>query len=124
MWSNGPGVQPKSMDECQEQFDELLNALNVPDSLSSAEKIAVLRSISPRTLIRTGGQIKHHQFRAVSDGAFVRTTLFNEIDTGLFAQRLRRRKMKLLIGECANEHFVYGLYRTPGNSWRPTGRLR
>ncbi|KAF2493315.1 paraben-hydrolyzing esterase precursor [Lophium mytilinum] len=116
MWSNGPGVQPKSTSEAQEQFEELLTALKIPLGVSPTEKLARLRALDAPTLIKASMRVKHHQFRATTDGHFVRHGLMKEIDNGIFAERMKRRGIKLLIGECKDEHFIYGLWRPPKNS--------
>jgi carboxylesterase type B len=116
MWSNGPGLQPKSMTDAQVQFDELLNALHIPLDLSPAEKLTKLRDLDAKTLVKASARIKHHQFRATTDGSFVRHGLFHEIDGGGFAAQMLRRGIKLLIGECRDEHFIYGNWRPPKNS--------
>ncbi|KAL1985246.1 hypothetical protein VTN96DRAFT_8162 [Rasamsonia emersonii] len=113
MWSNGPGVQPKSAANAQDQFDELLSALDIPLTLSSAEKLSRLRSLPARTLIEASVRIKHHQFRPWSDSAFISTNLFRDIDSGLFARRLAARHIRLMNGECRDEHFLYGTWFPP-----------
>ncbi|CAN9266118.1 unnamed protein product [Alternaria alternata] len=113
MLSNGPGMQPKSLTEAQDQFDELLKALNIESDASPADKLARLRAISPRQVVETSNKIKHHQFRAVTDGSFVRHGLLEELSNGVYAKRMKRRNVKLIIGECSDEHFVYGLWRPP-----------
>ncbi|KAF7679772.1 alpha beta-hydrolase [Alternaria burnsii] len=113
MLSNGPGMQPKSLTEAQDQFDELLKALNIESDASPAEKLARLRAISPRQIVEASNKIKHHQFRAVTDGSFVRHGLLEELSNGVYAKRMKRRNVKLIIGECSDEHFVYGLWRPP-----------
>jgi carboxylesterase type B len=60
--------------------------------------------------------MKYHQFRGISDDGFIRSSLFQEIDTGTFAQRLKRRGVKIIMGECSDEHFVYGTWRPPQNN--------
>ncbi|KAF2020946.1 paraben-hydrolyzing esterase precursor [Aaosphaeria arxii CBS 175.79] len=115
MMSNGPGLQPKSLDEAQDQFDELLQALEIPRELSAAEKLLKLRSLDARTLVDATTRIKYHQFRAVTDGSFVRVGLMREIDNGSFASRMKTRGIKLIIGECKDEHNVYGTWRPPSN---------
>lgn len=117
MWSNGPGLQPKSLMEAQEQFDELLYSLKIKKNLSSLEKLAKLRSLDPKTLVKASLGLKYHQFRAVTDSSFVRPSLFQEIDNGAFARQMKRRGVKLMIGECRDEHFVYGTWRPPKNSF-------
>jgi carboxylesterase type B len=113
MLSNGPGMQPKSLEEVQSQFDELLKVLNIAPGSSPAEKLEKLRSLSPRTVVEASNKIKIHQFRAVTDGSFVRHGLLEELSNGVYAARMKRRNVKLMIGECSDEHFVYGLWRTP-----------
>ncbi|KAH6864661.1 Alpha/Beta hydrolase protein [Alternaria alternata] len=113
MLSNGPGMQPKSLTEAQDQFDELLKALNIESDASPADKLARLRAISPRQVVEASNKIKHHQFRAVTDGSFVRHGLLEELSNGVYAKRMKRRNVKLIIGECSDEHFVYGLWRPP-----------
>jgi carboxylesterase type B len=113
MLSNGPGMQPKSLDEVQEQFDELLQVLDITATSSPAEKLDKLRSMTSRTIIEASNKIKHHQFRAVTDGSFVRHGLLEELSNGVYAQRMNRRNVEIIIGECSDEHFVYGLWRPP-----------
>lgn len=113
MWSNGPGLQPKSLQEVQAQFDELLRHLNIPLTLPSSEKLSRLRTLPAKTLIAATLKMTHHQFRAVTDNSFVRASLFTDIDSGAFAARMRDRGIKLMLGECADEHFVYGAWRPP-----------
>ncbi|KAF2468432.1 paraben-hydrolyzing esterase precursor [Lindgomyces ingoldianus] len=116
MLSNGPGMQPKSFDEAQAQFNELLSVLQIPMSLSAAEKLAKLRTLEPKKLIQASIKMKYHQFRATTDGSFVRHGLLNEIDSGIFAAQMKRRGVRLIIGECKDEHFVYGNWRPPKNN--------
>jgi carboxylesterase type B len=116
MLSNGPGMQPKSLEEAQTQFNEILNVLDIPLMIRAEEKLARLRALNPKALIEAYKAIKHHQFRAVTDGSFVRHSLQNEIDTGMFAHHMTRRGVKLIIGECQDEHFVYGSWRPPKNN--------
>lgn len=113
MLSNGPGMQPKDLGETQVQFEQLLKALELPTDLPVQEKLARLRMLDAKTLIEISNKIQLHQFRAVTDGAFVRHGLLNELSNGVFAERIKRRKIKLIIGECSDEHHVYGTWKTP-----------
>ncbi|KAJ9641035.1 hypothetical protein H2199_005703 [Coniosporium tulheliwenetii] len=97
MWSNGPGLQPKSLQELQDQFDELLQHLHIPLTLPSSEKLARLRSLPVKSLIAATFRMTHHQFRAVTDNSFVHPTLFTDISTGDFGARMRDRGIKLMI---------------------------
>jgi carboxylesterase type B len=81
--------------------------------LTPAEQLARLRATSAKTLIQASHRLKLHQFRAVTDGSFVRHGLLNELNHGTFAHRMMKRGLKLLIGECSDEHFVYGTWRPP-----------
>lgn len=113
MLSNGPGMQPKSLTESQGQFDQLLKALHISTDLPPKEKLARLRALDSKTLLDASNNIPLHQFRAVTDGSFVRHNLLSELSTDKFAQRLLHRNIPLIIGECSDEHFVYGTWRPP-----------
>ena len=117
MFSNGPGLQPKSFEEAQLQFNEFLRTLQIALGASPAEKLAQLRSLDYDTLIKASERMKYHQFRATTDGEFVRHGLMNEIDNGSFALQMKRRGIKLIMGECRDEHFIYGSWRPPKNSF-------
>lgn len=113
MLSNGPGIQPKSLEEAQGQFEQLLHATNIPRDLPAQEKLGRLRELRAETLVNATNAIQLHQFRAVTDGAFVRHRLLDELSDGSFAKRMTRRGTKLIIGECSDEHHVYGTWRPP-----------
>lgn len=118
MWSNGAGMPPKPLSTAQSQFDELLAALCIPATLAPHEKLARLRATPARKLLAANEGMRHHEFRAWSDDAFVRRDLFADIDSGAFAARMRERHVQLLVGECAEEHFVYGQWRAPKSDTR------
>ena len=109
-------MQPKSMQEAQIQYDELLSQLNIPSDMPKANKLSKLRSLKPEALLAAVPGMKYHQFRATSDDKFVSSALFRSIDDGTFARQMRSRGIKLLIGECADERFVYGTWRPPSNT--------
>jgi len=118
MFSNGASMPPKTLSASQTQFDELLTALSIPHSLSSRDKLAKLRSTTLAKLIEVLEKLKHHEFRSWSDDVFVRRDLFSDIDSGAFATRMRERGVHLLMGECAEEHFLYGTWRPPKHDTR------
>ncbi|KXS94656.1 hypothetical protein AC578_5558 [Pseudocercospora eumusae] len=120
MWSNSPGVQPKSISEHQEQFDELLETLNIPLSLSASEKLQQLRSTPASQLIDVQDKMKLSEFRAFSDGQFVSKDTIANINSGDFARRMKARGMKLMNGECRDEHSLYRAWRTPPPSYEAT----
>lgn len=113
MLSNGPGVQPKSLDEAQLQFNELLAVLSIPLTLSPADKLARLRALPAKRLVEASTSINLHQFRAVTDSTFVQPDLLSSLTNGTFARRLIARNTPLILGECADEHFLYGLWKPP-----------
>jgi carboxylesterase type B len=115
MHSNGPGLQPKSVKEAQTQFNELLSVIGI--GKDAPNKMDLLRQTTAIELVKATQKMKFHQFRAVSDGEFVRKDLFAEITDGTFGKRLLENNVMLLIGECADEHFAYGRYKTPGPSY-------
>lgn len=116
MLSNGPGVQPKSEFDAQAQFDALLSALKIPQNKSVSDKLAQLRRIPSRELINASLETQYHQYRPWHDGQFVANTLFLDIDNGTFARRMLERNVRLINGECRDEHFLYGTWFTPQNS--------
>lgn len=113
IWSNSPGVQPKSPAETQLQFDQLLKALGIPLTASANEKFARLRSFPPRTLLNAAKTIQIHQFRPTTDGDFITPTLFATLDNGDFAAKLLSRNIRLVLGECADERFLYSVWFPP-----------
>lgn len=111
--SNGPGTQPRSIGSAQEQFDELLDLLDIPARLSSEEKMATLRTIPSDRIIEASEKIKSHEFRAVSDDKFVSKLLFDRIDSGMFAGLLRKHNIEILVSEVKDEHTTYAQWRPP-----------
>lgn len=111
-------MQPKSLRECQVQFDALLTALGIPLSLSASEKLERLRAMPARDLVEAAASLDLHEFRACSgasdgDGSFVRSSLFADIDSGAFARQLREAGVQIIIGEVSDEHWVYAGWRPP-----------
>ncbi|KAF2674848.1 paraben-hydrolyzing esterase precursor [Microthyrium microscopicum] len=115
MHSNGPGLPPRGLEETQAQFGELLQVLQIPANAN--DKMQALRQKSPEELLEANKKMQLHQFRAVSDGDFVRHTLFSDIEDGTFARRMQEGNIQLLIGECSDEHFSYRRYRPPQGSY-------
>lgn len=115
--SNGAGMQPKTLQELQPQFDALLSHLSIPLHLSGTDKLARLRSLSPRTILQAAEQLDLHEFRACTDTSaftsFVHKSLFTDIDSGAYAKRLLASGVQVVIGEVADEHFVYATWRPP-----------
>ncbi|KAF2092031.1 carboxylesterase [Saccharata proteae CBS 121410] len=115
MWSNGPGLQPTSLEETQDQFEELVAQVGIPAALPAAWKLRELRKLPAKTLVAALNSIRKHQFRAVTDGVFVRGDVWADLEGGGFAARMLDRGVELMMGECRDEHFVYGSFRPPHN---------
>ncbi|KAJ5201816.1 CAZyme family CE10 [Penicillium cinerascens] len=113
IFSNSPAVQPKKPTETQSQFDQLLNALSIPLTLSANEKLARLRSLPAKQLLDAAKTIQIHQFRPTTDGAFILPTLFQSLDDGSFARKLLSRNIRLILGECSDERFLYAIWFPP-----------
>ena len=115
MWSNGCGLQPKTVKDAQVGFDQLIAALNISKSLSAAEKVARLRATPWKELIAAVEKVPYNSFRAVTDGQFVRQTLFEELFSGSFAKQMKQRGIKMMIGDCRDEETAYRLIKPPNS---------
>lgn len=113
MHSNGPGVPPKSPEETQVQFNELLSVLSIPHSLPSSEKLAILLSKTPQELLSAIPKMHLHQFRATTDNDFIKPSLFPSIQNGSLAAKLIASNVQLIIGDCTSEHHIYALHHPP-----------
>lgn len=117
MWSNSPGVQPKSLDEHQKQFEELLTATGISLDLPADQKLQRLREVPIERLVSVQDHMKVSEFRALSDGEFVSKTIVADINSGDFAGRMKARGIALMNGECRDEHSLYQAWRTPTGSY-------
>jgi carboxylesterase type B len=117
MFSNSPGVQPRTAEEHQKQFDEFISRLNIPLDLPGEEKLARLRALPYQKLIDVQSEMKISEFRALSDGTWLPKDLIANIDNGDFAQRMKQRGITLLNGECRDEHNLYRNWRIPEDSY-------
>lgn len=115
MLSNGPGLQPKSLGEAEAQYEEMLDVLKIPRTLAPGEQLARLRALSAKTLVQATQGMKMHQFRAATDGVFVQPDMLNALSSGAFAAKLKARNLHIMLGECADEHFVYGTWYPPSS---------
>ncbi|BCS02205.1 uncharacterized protein AKAW2_60469S [Aspergillus luchuensis] len=117
MFSNGPGVRPKSLHDQQEQFDEFLAVLGIPRDLEDKAKLAKLRALPYQRLIEVQSEMKISEFRVLADDLFYPRDLVDRINDGQFARRMKSRGITLLNGECKDEHTMYGRWRTPEDSY-------
>ncbi|KAF9260463.1 alpha/beta-hydrolase [Marasmius fiardii PR-910] len=129
MYSNAIPADPKTSDDVQPQFDELLDACNIPRSLSGTEKLAKLRAISAFDLVDKVMTLAAHTFRPVRDGDFFPMNLFDRYLAGDFARQFKDRQLQLFIGEVRDEETLYrqtnpphdldSLYIEVGNYYSP-----
>lgn len=117
MFSNGPGITPKTLEEQQSQFDEYITRLGIPLGLPSETKLDMLRSLPYQKLIEVQTDMKIHEFRLLSNGEFLPKDLMSKVNDGDFAKKMSERNIKLLSGECRDEHTIYRTWRTPDNSF-------
>ncbi|KAL4731014.1 hypothetical protein ACLX1H_003056 [Fusarium chlamydosporum] len=117
MLSNGPGTEPKTLHDVQEQFDEFVSRLEIPLDLDDATKLAKLRAIPYERLIEVQSEMKISEFRVLGDGQFYPVNLLENINNGQFAERMKKRGIILLNGECKEEHTMYQRWRTPSESY-------
>ncbi|KAL1590014.1 hypothetical protein WHR41_01391 [Cladosporium halotolerans] len=117
MFSNSPGVQPKTLDEHQKQFDEYITRLGISSNLPDSEKLAKLRTLPWQRLISVQKDMKISEFRALTDDTFIARDLISNINSGDFASKMRARGITLINGECRDEHNLYRNWRIPSNSY-------
>lgn len=116
MLSNGPGTAPKMLSEHQRQFDEYITKLGISVELQAETKLEMLRAIPHQTLIEVQSKMDISEFRTLSCGVFYPQDLMKSVNSGDFAIRMKSRNVRLLNGECRDEHTIYRNWRTPGDS--------
>lgn len=116
MHSNSCGMQPKSLHEAQQHFDELLLQIGIPSSLSTSQKLAALRNTPAADLVAANLRMMFHEMRSVSDGIFVRKTLMRDLISGEFARRMLTRDIHIILGECRDEQNLYAHLRPPAEN--------
>ncbi|KAK3651466.1 hypothetical protein LTR56_005608 [Elasticomyces elasticus] len=117
MWSNSPGVQPRTATEHQKQFDEYITRLGIPLNTPADEKLQRLRGTSVERLIEVQSSMTISEFRATSDDSFIPKDVIAKINSGDFGRRMQKRGMKLMNGECRDEKNLYRQWRTPASSY-------
>jgi carboxylesterase type B len=101
--SNAIPCNPKPEADVQPQFNELLDVLSIPASLTAAEKLAKLRTVSAERLLDAVKGMKMGTFRPVADGVFFPRDLMRRFADGDFARDFEKRRMSVLVGEVLNE---------------------
>lgn len=111
--SNGLAIQPKTVNECEEQFEEVLEMFSIDPSLSGEKKLKALREIPFKAIAEKILDLKLHTFRGVTDNDMVSPTLLGDILDGTFGEKVRDSGRSFMIGEVINEHAVYANTNPP-----------
>lgn len=112
-FSNMVYVQPKTVEECQEQFDEIIEKLGVSKDASGAEKLDALRKLETDFIEEFIPTLSLHTFRAVTDGDFVNPNLIKDLNSGKLAEMIKAKGIRIMNGEVDNEAVKYSLLNTP-----------
>ncbi|SGZ54566.1 CIC11C00000000193 [Sungouiella intermedia] len=113
LFSNTPLSQPKTIDESQAQFDEVIDKLGIDKTLSGLEKLMSLRKLDSDYLEGFIPSLQQHTFRAVSDGKFVPFGFIRDLTTGEYARKLTKKQFRFISGEVDNEQYTYSLMYSP-----------
>ncbi|BCR99630.1 uncharacterized protein AKAW2_41313A [Aspergillus luchuensis] len=113
MHSNAIPSQPKTVQDCEPQFDELCQHFGISADLTGAEKLKKLRAISAMDLCDAIMKLKYHTFRPVTDGVFIHPGVFDYYRNGSFAAEFKRRGLRLFIGEVRDENTLYAVTNGP-----------
>jgi carboxylesterase type B len=105
--SNGCGVEPKRLEEVQQQFDELLSILGIPASLNDSAVLKALRKKTADELVDAVGTMKQKFFRPILDGNFMSEDLFQHVFDGRFSQRMHELNIQTIIGDLTQEFHGY-----------------
>ena len=114
--SNAAVWPSKSVDETRGQFEELCRLLDLPNGLSDEDKVERLRAVDAETLVGVIPTMQMHTFRATRDtreAAFVKPEWTRAMMDGRLARWCRARGVAVVIGECADEEWVYRYINTP-----------
>ena len=106
-WSNGCGVQPKTIPEAQLQFDDLVSVLGIPRSVNDTQKLKILRRKTADEIVAAWGDMKQKFVRPVLDGEFMSVDLFPTLYDGRFGRRMKELGIQTIIGDLTQEWHVY-----------------
>lgn len=112
-FSNLVYIQPKTIAESQDQFDEIIEKLKIDKTLSSAEKIKKLRELDTDFIEEFIPTLTLHTFRAVTDDHFISSQIMKDLDSGKFCKMMKEKNLRILNGEVDNELVKYSLLNTP-----------
>jgi carboxylesterase type B len=123
LWSNGCGVEPKPLDEAQDQFNELLMHLNIPLLTPATVKLDALRTTPVGKLMQAVEKLNCKFSRPIMDHNFISETLFPDIYSGKFGARLKELGIQIMIGDLTQEYHLYKFSYPPKSFSQYTGRL-
>ncbi|GMM30667.1 hypothetical protein DAMA08_034120 [Martiniozyma asiatica (nom. inval.)] len=112
-FSNMILAQPKLIEECQVQFEEVVKKFGIQKDLSSADKLKALRNLKHEEITELILDLKLHTFRAVSDDKFVSKSILQDITSGKFGALLAKKGVRIMQGETNNEGYLYSFLDTP-----------
>lgn len=112
-FSNLVYIQPKTIEETQSQFDEIIDKLKIDKSLSGPEKLEKLRELDTDFIEEFIPTLQLHTFRAVTDEHFITQNIIKDLYSGKFAQLMKDKKLRILNGEVDNECLKYSMLNTP-----------
>ncbi|KAJ2980572.1 hypothetical protein NQ176_g2559 [Zarea fungicola] len=113
MYSNAIPAQPKTVAECDEQFQEICDFFKIPQAASSSEKLRLLRAIPAEDLTAAIMSLRNHTFRPVTDNDFFHDGMVEYFKSGTFAAEFKKRGLRLLVSEMLNEESLYGATNGP-----------
>lgn len=94
--SKTPYSQPKEIEECQEQFDEIVRRLGISETASGAEKLDALRKLDAGYIEDFIPTLDLHTFRAVTDNVFVPLGIIDNLISGKLAEMLTAKNIRFI----------------------------
>ncbi|OSS54718.1 hypothetical protein B5807_00257 [Epicoccum nigrum] len=114
--SNAIPAQPKTLDEADDQLQNVLSTFDIPEGFSMEERLDRLRDVPASALVKKIFDFDIHTFRGVTDNEMVPSDLVSGIRSGVFATHFKKRGMRILLGEADTEEALYALTNPPPTS--------
>ncbi|SCU90880.1 LAFA_0F00672g1_1 [Lachancea sp. 'fantastica'] len=114
--SNGLAIQPKTIPECRDQYQEVLEVFGIDPNLSGPKRLEALRNIPFQTIASKILDLNLHTFRGVSDNDMVPPSMFEDILDGTFGLKAKASGISFVIGEVINEPLLYANTNPPRSS--------
>ncbi|TVY83341.1 putative esterase/lipase [Lachnellula suecica] len=106
-FSNGCGVQPKSITEVQQQFECFISVLGIPKTWTKSQRVEAIRKKTADQLVDAVERMDQKFFRPVSDGKFITTDLFASLYNGSFGRRMKELDISIIVGDLTQEFQLY-----------------